>query len=226
MQQLPIPISFLVDGEGRLTVVYKGKVDIDQLLHDTRRPPDQLVKRWHDAACFSGRFIDHPGLMSTLQRMEAVTLNQLGMMYSRAQRYHDALPPLRAALAAQPDFGLAHYEYAKTLQAFGKYDEAVKHYQTALDASVPDPVKVYMDFGNMHARRGNNVEAAECFKKLLDVDPHSVPGHINYGVMMTALNNYPLAEAHFRKALDIDSNSQRARAGLEQVQALVRAKRQ
>ena len=49
-----MPTSFLVDKQGRLSVVYKGKVSVDQLLKDAARDSTSLRRRWIDAACFDG----------------------------------------------------------------------------------------------------------------------------------------------------------------------------
>ncbi|MCZ6853491.1 MAG: TlpA disulfide reductase family protein, partial [Gammaproteobacteria bacterium] len=58
---LPIPTSFLIDRQGRVTAVYKGVVTVDQLLADKQRLAVKTTQEWRMATMvFPGRWIMPP----------------------------------------------------------------------------------------------------------------------------------------------------------------------
>ena len=56
---LPIPSSFLMDTQGRITAIYKGPVGIKSLIADTTKAPETYVDRWERSACLPGQAISH-----------------------------------------------------------------------------------------------------------------------------------------------------------------------
>jgi len=58
---LPIPCSFLIDRQGRVTAVYKGPVSVDQLIADRKKLSAKTTTEWRMATLeFPGRWVMPP----------------------------------------------------------------------------------------------------------------------------------------------------------------------
>ena len=56
---LPVPTSMLIDEQGRLAVIYKGRVSVDRLLDDIDHSSLPLLERFEQSAAVPGRLIRH-----------------------------------------------------------------------------------------------------------------------------------------------------------------------
>ena len=137
---LPLPSSFLFDAQGRLSVIYKGPVTVDDLLADVRHASRPFHERWVSAAQFPASAIDDVRLahvatghavMFYLQR--AGSLAQNGH-HDRAARY------IQEALNIAPEEPQAHAQFAEVLTNIGRPRAAIEHYRQALRLSTD---KVY-----------------------------------------------------------------------------------
>src|SRR5262245_32063688 len=75
-------------------------------------------------------------------------LNNLGVLYAAFGRHDEALEVLGKLLQARPDDPIALGNYANSLSALGRIDEAEHHYRRALDLS-PDHFDALVNFGAM-----------------------------------------------------------------------------
>ncbi len=76
---IPLPSSFLINGEGRLTAIYKGRADPDQLLADLRRLDLPTAEHFEAAALVGGtaiRLPDGSPQVRALQRSDLPTARQ------------------------------------------------------------------------------------------------------------------------------------------------------
>jgi tetratricopeptide (TPR) repeat protein len=168
---LPIPVSFLIDGKGRLSTVYKGSFTIEELLHDAARDPKNLRERWDQAACLPGSMLDHDGLYVSLKQMEVQTLSALGDLFASGNQHHNALDPYRAALETDPDSGDANQGLATVWERLGRWDQAALHYRKALQA-YPERALVHNSLGNVLVRLGRTNEAITSYKEAIRLDPN------------------------------------------------------
>ena len=128
---LAVPTSFLLDGEGRLTVIYRGPVRVDQLLEDVQLTSASPAERRDQAAPFGGRWYTKPGRFQ---------LDQLAAAFGDAYP-DDAERYLMLALQeSQPDSGnervrdervRIHLRSAHLAHRQGRFEDAVAHAQRA-----------------------------------------------------------------------------------------------
>jgi tetratricopeptide (TPR) repeat protein len=175
---LPIPASFLIDGKGRLSTVYKGTFTIEELLQDVARDPKNLRERWDQAACLPGSSLDHDSLYLSLKQMEVQTLNALGDLFAAGNQYHNALDPYRAALETDPESGEANQGMGQLLEHLGRWDEAAVHYRKALKI-YPERAMLHHNLGNLLARSGKTNEAIACYKEAIRLDPNLIQAKQN-----------------------------------------------
>ncbi|MFV2068734.1 MAG: ASPIC/UnbV domain-containing protein, partial [Pirellulales bacterium] len=119
---LPIPCSFLIDRRGRLAVIYKGPVDVAQIVHDSRIDPHGYRERWEVAACLPGRVIDLPHVAEIARQGEIRTRYRVAISLQDDGRIGDAATGFEALIEADPDCAEAHRQLAAALLESGDSD--------------------------------------------------------------------------------------------------------
>ena len=97
-QPMPIPVSFLIDSEGQLIALYKGRARIDDVVADVGHSAGTRFERWVGSAPLPGRSIEHPLIerianlydMSIYLRM-ATSLLKSGRALEAATYYREVL---------------------------------------------------------------------------------------------------------------------------------------
>ncbi len=102
---------------------------------------------------------------------QKVYLN-LGLLYKAQDRMEEAISMLRRAVETDPAYLQAHYELAGALEQTGNYREAAREYGVA-EPAYRKSGEYHYRFGVVQMKLGNNLEAAEHFRKVIDVAPGS-----------------------------------------------------
>ena len=105
-------------------------------------------------------------------------------------------------LACTPDNAIAHNSLGVTLLQKGKVDEAIIHYQKALQIT-PDYPLAYINLGNALLRKGNVDEAIVHYLKALQITPDYAEAYINLGNALLQKGDVDEAITCFQKALQI-----------------------
>jgi tetratricopeptide (TPR) repeat protein len=214
---LPVPSSFLIDRDGRLAVIYKGPVDIDQLLDDARNESETIRERSERAAGLPGRMIDHDGLFHSLKRTEANTLCAMAIAFASGGRFEDSIPLFRTALASEPDFGEAHQGLAQALNSTNQHAAAAVHYQRALQY-FPERDYLHYGLGNVWARQQKWQDALSCYGQAIRINPDHWEARVNRGNVLMSLNRNDEAADDFRQALRVNPSFAPARQALNRIE--------
>jgi len=105
-------------------------------------------------------------------------------------------------LACTSDNAIAHNSLGVTLRQKGKVDEAIIHYQKALQIT-PDYALAYINLGNALLQKGNVDEAIVHYQKALQITPDYAEAYINLGNALLQKGNVDEAIVHYQKALQI-----------------------
>jgi len=202
-RQLPVPTSFLVDRQGRLSVIYKGRLDVDQMLTDAQEAPQTLPERWVRAAGLPGRTIDHLALNRSLRRAQANTLCAVGNALAKGGRFADATPYFRAALETEPDFGLARQGFAQVLQFTEQYAEAAVQYEKAIEQQ---PKQAFLSFqlANVRVLQEELDDAIASFGAAIRKNPDYWEAYVGRANAFIKLNRSSEAISDLQKALTIN----------------------
>ncbi len=105
---------------------------------------------------------------------------------------------LEALVARNPGNCLFHYLLGETKYALGLLDEAVRHYQDAIDLK-PDFGVAYYKMGTCLYRRGRLARSLACFDRLLSMtgQGHAMASYF-FGLINQFLGNDAAAEEGFR----------------------------
>ncbi len=79
---------------------------------------------------------------------------------------------LRRAVEIDPGYLQAHYELAGALEQTGKFRESAREYGVA-EPAYRMSGEFHFRFGVVHMKLGNNLQASEHFRKVIDVAPGS-----------------------------------------------------
>jgi tetratricopeptide (TPR) repeat protein len=184
-------------------------------------PADSIAKiqeRFVDAYSFlragmaNERTGNYPGAVRAYQRGLAVApenpelLNSLGFALFQQGKSREAVVAFEKALAADPKHWKAHNNMALAAIDLGELELAEAHYRESL-AIEPQPA-IYSDLGFVLERQGMTEEAAELYRKSLELDPASASAHYNLAASLARRGEFAAAERHFRAALEQKSSAQ------------------
>jgi Flp pilus assembly protein TadD len=116
-------------------------------------------------------------------------------------------------LACTSDNSIGHYNLGNALFQKGNVDEAIEHFQRALQIN-PDYMEAHYNLGCALIQKGNVDEAITHFQKALQIKPNGAEVHINLGCALLQKGNMDEAITHFQKALQIEPDSAEAHINL------------
>jgi tetratricopeptide (TPR) repeat protein len=178
----------------------------------------KIEERFLDAYSFlragmaNERTGNYPGAVRAYERGLAVApenvelLNSLGFALFQQGKSREAVAALEKALAVDPKHWKAHNNMALASIDLGELELAEAHYRESL-AIKPQPA-IYNDLGFVLERQGLTEEAAELYRKSLELDPEAASPHYNLGAQLFRSGEYAAAERHFRTALERNPNAQ------------------
>ena len=214
---LPVPASFLLDGSGRLAVIYKGPVSVDTLLADVAvitggglggEAASGAISGQADdpALAYSGRWFLRPhGLGGVVIRL-ADRLVRRGhldeaqpfalLAADLAERNGNPFNLKHRAAGVLVDLGNAWDGRAKLNRAEGAYVLARR--VDPLDA------KATTNLGNVQLRRGDVRAAETTYRETLALDPDQLQAHMNLGSICLREQRNLEAVKHFGEAVRIN----------------------
>lgn len=126
----------------------------------------------------------------------------LGIVYQRIDRNEQALEHLKTAVRLAPGDGGAHNSYAALLCQVGRFDEADRQFQAALeDPFYATPAVALANAGSCARRNGREQEAQRYLRRALDFDPMNRTALFNLAELSAAVGN-PLQARAFLQRLD------------------------
>jgi thiol-disulfide isomerase/thioredoxin len=99
-----LPMSVLMDPKNRISVIYRGIVEVDQLIEDASKIDRSLEERWMRAVPLGGKAIDHPYFIDQRRKIEATAMFRLGKRYEDQGNLPVAKYYMERALEYWPDF--------------------------------------------------------------------------------------------------------------------------
>jgi tetratricopeptide (TPR) repeat protein len=116
-------------------------------------------------------------------------------------------------LACTSDNYVAHDNLGNTLLQQNKVDEAITHFQEALQIK-PDYAQAWYNLGNALLQKGQVDEAITHFQKALQIKPDYAGAYNNLGYALLQKGQGDEAIAHFQEALQIKPDYAQARYNL------------
>ncbi|MFT5109623.1 MAG: tetratricopeptide (TPR) repeat protein [Verrucomicrobiales bacterium] len=197
---LPLPSSFLLDPDGRVHVIYKGTLSVDQLLadvqHTAARPPERQAR----AALLPGLLLESEILSRSFRTEQSHKLFKMAQELRRLGMVRDEIAHYEASLKISPENAEAHYNLGNAQAGQGRAAEAIVHYQAALLIN-PDLAEAHNNWGNALKALGRAAESVAHFQEALRIKPDWAEAHLSWGNALAILGNAEEAVAHYQAAL-------------------------
>lgn len=184
---LCVRIFFLVLA---ITSTARSQTDLSNLEESVR---DQIAT----AQATLAAAIKNPSTTQAALSEEYGKLGELYHAYSLIPAARDAY--LNANRLAPKDFRWI-YLLAKLDQQEGRFDDAIRRYQTARTLR-PDYVAVFVNLGNISLELNRLDDAQESFSAALAIDKNNPAAHYGLGQVAVSKRSYTEAVDHFEKTL-------------------------
>ena len=126
------------------------------------------------------------------------------LTHSRNEDYRSKEAIWTDTVAKAPNSWRAHYNYGNLLLGQDRLDEAMVHYNRALELR-PDLSPVWDNLGLVLERKGRGREAMACYQKSIKFDPTNLQAYQNYANALIQLGRVDEAIQVLRKAVRLRS---------------------
>jgi tetratricopeptide (TPR) repeat protein len=165
-------------------ILYKGLVDIDQLLEDVTQPEGSLHDRLEHAALLPGRLIDHPLVRKTAESLEATWTYRWGRAFEATDPIH-AIHYFSKALAYRSDFTKARIHRGKVYLEHEKSELAEKDFRFVVDND-PNAPEGPFEMGMLAFQQGRTTDAIQWLRQSLIRDKEFEIGLNNLAWILAA----------------------------------------
>ncbi len=137
---------------------------------------------------------------------------ELGIVYSRAEKFEKALEAFDFAIAIQEKYLEAYFNKGNALANLGRYTEAIQAFeeynQLLLDDADQVEPNVFLDsycsIGECYERMGDIPRALEYYHKALSIDSEYADALYGIGIIHSIVNNLPESIKYINKAISIE----------------------
>ena len=213
---LPLPSSFLIDSSGRLTVIYKGPLSVDELIDDAGHGRLERPARYRAAALLPGSSIDHPAITSaalaaetSLRFQYALNLDSIGLGEAALKQYQVIIAEKPEFTEAENNLGLLHLRAGRLAEAAGSFRRAI-----SLREDFAEP---RFHLGAVFDRRGELDKAAALYLEALELKPDFSRVNNSLGIIRARQGQPALAARRFERELAVNPDFAEAHNNLGQL---------
>lgn len=123
------------------------------------------------------------------------------------------IDPLRAG---------AHINLGAVYNRLGQLEEAIKALRRGIQLD-NRRAEAYYNLGLAYRRSGQPELAMQAYREATRLNPRMADAHYNLANLLMDMGRYSQAIAHYKQALDVNPNFEKAKIGLEQAEAALRA---
>jgi tetratricopeptide (TPR) repeat protein len=121
----------------------------------------------------------------------------------QTRHWHDSVTLFNHTLACTSPNSTAHHNLAFALAELGQVDDAIVHYQKALEIQ-PDYPPAHVNLGRILARGGQVDDAIVHYRKALESRPDYALANYNLGTALESRGQVDEAILHYRKTLEFE----------------------
>jgi len=136
--------------------------------------------------------------------------NDLGYIYYRRGRPHEAWSAFVQATEADPTFSTAYNNLGLSYLQTGQLDPARQALQQAITFN-PENASAWLNLGIGEQRAGRSQEAIRAYRSALRLDPRLTVAQVNLGLIYFAEGNFVEAEQYLTTSLQSQPNLSRLR---------------
>ena len=210
---LPVPTSFLIDPKGRLSVIYKGPVQVDQVIADLGHSDGTLEERMSRAAVVQGSMISHPLARKRAREQEAWIQQRFGRVLEGAGDKEAAIYHYSSALRLDSKADGVAQKLGKLYYSKQDWQAAVLAFKKALLLN-PKDAESHRLVAQLMARFGRKEETRKHFEAALENDPQNALAHFGFAAFLESSHEGAAAVRHYRTGLSIQPGNHLAKNNL------------
>ena len=210
---LPLPTSFLIDSDGKVQIIYKGKVDVDTLIADSKLADESLLRRLENAAVFPGTVMEDSLIRSPTEIDEAWTHVKMARELVARGRTRLAIKEYELALKRAPESDSVHNNLGNLYQVVNNPTRSIKHFRKALGIS-PDNPEIRVNLAQALVSSGNYRESEIQLEKVIQQNPKFVKAYVAKGLLLARTKKFEESRIWFEKALQQDPKNAAAHFNL------------
>lgn len=202
---LAVPMSLLIDAQGRVSVLYKGTVTVDQLIDDLEHSQQERAARLSRSLGFGGTALEseHASIAAAADQLEVTQRFQFAQDLWQARLFEDAAIHYRDTLALAPDFAAAANNLGLVYAELGLLDQAVATYEKAL-VRRDDSAVIHLNLGLALERLANPASAEKHFRRAVEIDPKLGKANNALGLLYATRGDLQSAHGFFQKETQIN----------------------
>ena len=211
--ELPVPTSFLIDEAGRLSVIYKGPVAVDQILTDLSHSSKSRLDRFSAASPIGGRTASHEITKELID--QGIWLVRLSFAHSLAShgRVSDAITQYQDLLKEKFNLPSTHAILGALYAKQGNTTSAIHHYRAALDLGNKSP-QAHRALAQLLDNEGRLDEALAVYTALLEIQPDDARSHFMLGTLYDRQRRFDDAQRHYERSIALDADFLKVRSKL------------
>ncbi len=190
-----LPLTLLLDEEGRIAKVYRKPVPPAWILDDLRRLPQNERQRVDLALPFPA---PHHGRVGN--RLEPYFL--IGFECLQNESYEDALSYFKKCLRINGGIAAIHSNIGAVHAKLGRLEESLTSYRNA-ERLDPGSADIQFNVGTTLAMAGRFKEAAAALQRATQMDPAAAESWANLGNVYLDLEQPQSARAPLERALEL-----------------------
>ena len=197
-QPLPVPVSFLIDGNSRISVIYKGRLNVDDLAADTQHSKGTLRERFARSAVVPGRILPVPTVARRRNQFEAryrfaTYLQQRGYAQSAAAENQELIKMFPENAGPYNNLGISYISQKKHALAEASFREALR--------VQPDHARSHTNLATLLIEKGKTGEAAGHLEQAIKSNPREEKNHKILSGLLIAQKRWADAQACLEKAV-------------------------
>ncbi|MDC0934958.1 ASPIC/UnbV domain-containing protein [Pirellulales bacterium] len=230
---LPLPCSFLIDQQGRLSVIYKGVIDLEELLQDVKSVGLPPAKRRDLGAEFQGKWsaavrslppsslamamLDEGWAKEALEYADRfhdafeqdsnyyVLLYSLGQRLTRGNQHREAAELYRRAVEQKPDLASGHFNLGLTLRLLGQLEPAAIHLAKAAESD-PTDHRTRLELGKTLSRMGRLDQGKTELARAIELQSDYADAHFEFALNCALRGDIEIGIEHLNQAARIQPN--------------------
>ena len=215
---LPLPTSFLIDAEGRLSAIYRGEVDVDQIITDAQRSPDGYQAALEQSACLPGRAIVHDRTLAVAKQFETQNQYLNAAWLDETGLFADAVEHFQMLAEDNPEWAVPYRHLAKLYLKQNQLPLAEQHALRSLQLE-SSQASAHNTLGLVYSQQNQSRKAEHHLREAVKLNPEFAEAFNNLGTVLAIKGDITGAGRSFQRAVQIDDEFTEAHANLGKVYA-------
>ncbi len=191
---LPLPTSFLIDTTGQLISIYKGPIDVEEILDDLKHADESTIERVSHAAAIPGRVLQHPTAREILAISEAEHRFKTADLFQKNHLWKPALAQYDDILNLWPDWNPDDSQIARGGNGRNRQMEKRRQIYTM----------AYSSRGHVHEQVGKLEAAVADYNKAIELMPTDTVLYDNRSLLYSKLRQYDLALKDCNRSIELN----------------------